>query len=194
MNARLDSQLWGASRPSSTGSRHWNPHDVNTLRLAVEAGQSDVEIAATLNRSERSIAIKRARLGLTVRTLDSVRGVKGLSTDTLATELRRRGFVCTAPPERDREFCDAIAALYDLTFDDMLAHRRRAKVAEARQIACYLLHKVLGKNYAHIGRLLNRRSDTIKHSCDIVRGKLARWPGGKTALAVAQAEQAITTG
>jgi hypothetical protein len=65
---------------------------VAELRRLVGKGDSDELIASTLKRTVRAIAVKRAKLGLTVRTLGGVSNVQSLATHTLVRELRRRGF------------------------------------------------------------------------------------------------------
>ena len=49
----------------------------------------------------------------------------------------------------------------------LLLHPSRcsADVAEARQLAMYLMHVVLGRSYAKIGRFFGRDRTTVSHAC-----------------------------
>jgi chromosomal replication initiation ATPase DnaA len=85
---------------------------------------------------------------------------------------------------------EAVAQLYGVGLAEMLEHTRVVAIAEARAIACYLVRARTGLSYPVIGELLGRHHTTVMHACRAVSGKLSRWPGGSTALAISQAEQA----
>ncbi len=87
--------------------------------------------------------------------------------------------------------CEAVARFYGFAFADLLEQDRRARAHAARSIICYLIRARLDMDYSEIGRLLGRHRTTILTMCRGVSRKLARWPGGSTALAVAQAEGAL---
>lgn len=81
---------WGAK--PGTVSRDWFKHEIDRLRAMVEGGDGDAEIAAELGRSVRAVAIKRQRLGLTVRDLAKPDRLSSYADSTLVRELRDRGF------------------------------------------------------------------------------------------------------
>lgn len=55
----------------------------------------------------------------------------------------------------------------------MLLHRSRrtADVAEARQLAMYLMHVVLQRTYEDIGRALGRERTTVSHACSMTEDR-----------------------
>lgn len=56
---------------------------------------------------------------------------------------------------------------------DRLRHRSRctADVAEARQLAMYLMHVVLQRTYEDIGRALGRERTTVSHACAVTEDR-----------------------
>jgi len=50
---------------------------------------------------------------------------------------------------------------------DQLLHRSRRKpeIAEARQLAMYLAHVVLGRTYSDVGQFFGRDRTTVAHAC-----------------------------
>ena len=54
----------------------------------------------------------------------------------------------------------------DVTVEQLFAAGRcSAIVARARQIAMYLMHVELGRNYAEVGRCFGRDRTTVSHAC-----------------------------
>lgn len=49
----------------------------------------------------------------------------------------------------------------------LLLHRSRCKpeIAEARMLAMYLVHVVLGRSYSEVGQLFGRDRTTVAHAC-----------------------------
>lgn len=50
----------------------------------------------------------------------------------------------------------------------LLPNRASASVARARQIAMYLTHVALGRNFTQIARLFGRDRTTAAHACQII--------------------------
>lgn len=190
-------------------ARPWSDADVARLRELVASGASDVLIACDLDRTERSVAIKRSKLGAVKRSLTSTRGAHLLADDTLMRELRRRGYKVTAPRKRKvntpktarilglrtkaERIIVQVARSYGLKRADLLARTDADPISEARRIACYLARKATGLSYREIGLLLDgRHHGTVLAAVRWVEQALARWPGGSTAGAVAQAEEACS--
>jgi hypothetical protein len=96
MTALTSHAPWGAT--PGLALRPWTPAEMSTLRDAFDAGiETDEQIGARLNRSARAVAIKRHKLGLTIRDLPKGRSARDLADDTLVRELRSRGYTVTAP-------------------------------------------------------------------------------------------------
>jgi chromosomal replication initiator protein len=97
------------------------------------------------------------------------------------------------PPRRlsARRICNAVARLFGLTFKALRSRCRDVKHCEARHLACYLVRKLTGMSYPQIGRALRRDHSTVMFACRSVSAKMASDPGGRTAIAVAQAEGAL---
>lgn len=77
-------------------SKKWSKDDVTRLRHYWQAGRSDKDIATRLGRTDRAVALKRSRLGLTVRKFRR-------TPDELARLLERAEIGrLTALGERDR--------------------------------------------------------------------------------------------
>ena len=57
--------------------------------------------------------------------------------------------------------------------DSLLRHRSRctADVAEARQLAMYLMHVVLQRTYEDIGRALGRERTTVSYACAVTEDR-----------------------
>lgn len=64
-----DEEPWGAAR--GTRGTLWSERDVKDLRKYVHLGYTDSDIGKKIGRSPRSVAVKRQRLGLVIRKLDS---------------------------------------------------------------------------------------------------------------------------
>jgi len=61
---------------------------------------------------------------------------------------------------------EAIAGVFKVPVDEMRAPTRRAApVAEARQIAMYLMHVVFGMSLSAVGRHFGRDRTTAAHAC-----------------------------
>jgi chromosomal replication initiation ATPase DnaA len=98
----------------------------------------------------------------------------------------------TRDRDRARDIFERVAARFGFTFADLRSHNIARAVVEARRIACYLVRRITGLGFVTIGPLLERSGATISHACRVVARKLRKWPGGSTALAIAQAEGALT--
>lgn len=50
---------------------------------------------------------------------------------------------------------------------ELLLHHSRCKpgIAEARMLAMYLVHVVLGRNYSQVGQFFSRDRTTVAHAC-----------------------------
>ncbi|MGV8996360.1 MAG: helix-turn-helix domain-containing protein [Parvibaculaceae bacterium] len=61
---------------------------------------------------------------------------------------------------------EAIAGVFKVSVSEMRAPTRRtAPVAEARQIAMYLMHVVYGMSLSSVGRHFGRDRTTAAHAC-----------------------------
>lgn len=96
MSTLVNPPSWGA-KPGQT-SRPWTLTEQLRLHALVQRGVPDGKIAKEFNRTPRAVAIKRHKMGLTVRTFEGRSGVKRYSDDSLVRELRRRGYTVSAPP------------------------------------------------------------------------------------------------
>jgi chromosomal replication initiator protein len=90
-----------------------------------------------------------------------------------------------------RRICNAVARYYGLAFRDLRARTRVALFAEARRVACYLLRTLTNLSFPQIGLYLRRDHSTVISACRSVARRLARWPDGPTADAVAVARMAL---
>jgi chromosomal replication initiator protein len=62
---------------------------------------------------------------------------------------------------------DAVASNFNLTPEDLIGRRRDKEVAQARQVAMYLLKKQNNCSLAEIGSILGGRSpSTVSHACE----------------------------
>lgn len=62
---------------------------------------------------------------------------------------------------------DTIASSFHLTTEDLIGHRRDREVAQARQVAMYLLKKQNNCSLAEIGTILGGRNpSTVSHACE----------------------------
>lgn len=52
----------------------------------------------------------------------------------------------------------------------VLLHRQRCRrpVAPARQLAMYLMHVILQRDYAEVGRFFGRDRTTVSHACAVI--------------------------
>lgn len=181
----------------------WTDAELAHLRRAYDTNRSDEATARELGRSVHSVAIKRSKLGLTNRKLPR-RGVEDLADHTLMRELRRRGFVVStrAPSSSARRagqlepealsIFSKVARHYGLDLADMKSYSRDEHIANARNVAFYLVRRRLGMSYPEIGAVIGRHHTTIMSGVLRVEQALARWPGGAVAVAVARAEEACS--
>jgi hypothetical protein len=105
-----------------------------------------------------------------------------------------RANLAAAKLEQATAILERVAAFYGFTVTQLRAQDLSVRLIEARHIACYLIRKSTGLPYHEIGPLFERTGSAISHACREVSRKLARWPGGSTALAIAQAESACMRG
>ena len=56
---------------------------------------------------------------------------------------------------------------------ELFFHRSRCKsqIADARQLAMYLLHVVVGKSMSEVGRFFGRDRTTVSHACTIIEDR-----------------------
>ncbi|SFZ85899.1 dnaA protein helix-turn-helix [Devosia enhydra] len=65
-----------------------------------------------------------------------------------------------------------VASERDMSLTVLLqGSRGTAPVAEARQLAMYLVHVILGRSYTEIGRLFGRDRTTVAHACAIIEDR-----------------------
>ena len=83
-------------------------------------------------------------------------------------------------PERIRQVvCD----YYNISVDDIMAERRDKRVAVPRQVAMYLMRKLLGIPNQQIGDYFGgKHYSTVIHACELVEKKIASDPAFKTAI------------
>lgn len=61
---------------------------------------------------------------------------------------------------------DVVSAARGVTRAEVLSRRRCShQVAQARQLAMYLVHTLLGRTYFDVGRLFGRDRTTVSHAC-----------------------------
>lgn len=100
--------------------------------------------------------------GLAPRT-DPARGRPG----------RRRSAV--PPPKRRAELeltLATVARAWNVSLRELQAPtRRRAPVAEARQVAMYLTHVIFGISLSEVGRLYGRDRTTASHACQRIEDR-----------------------
>jgi len=85
--------------------------------------------------------------------------------------------------ERAQVILERVAEFYGYALVLMREPNQSRQLSEARHIACYLIRKLTGLTYREIGPLFDRTHQAISHACREVSRKLARWPGGSTAIA-----------
>jgi chromosomal replication initiation ATPase DnaA len=80
--------------------------------------------------------------------------------------LARRG---SGPLRRDPQaarLIDLVGAARGVTREEILSHRRCSnEIASARQLAMYLVHTLLGRQYKDVGVLFDRDRTTVSHAC-----------------------------
>ncbi len=71
--------------------------------------------------------------------------------------------------ERDRRaarIVDLVARVHGVTREELLSRRRcSTEVTVARQLAMYLVHTLLQRNYKEVGVLFGRDRTTVSHAC-----------------------------
>jgi hypothetical protein len=72
-----------------------------------------------------------------------------------------------------RDIINTVATYYGLSVADLSAQSRADHLVRARHVACYLAHKLTGKPYAQIGRMLgNRDHSTIRYAVEKITADL----------------------
>ncbi|HEY5221197.1 MAG TPA: helix-turn-helix domain-containing protein [Candidatus Paceibacterota bacterium] len=62
------------------------------------------------------------------------------------------------------DILEEVAAAYNVSVDDMLAKNRTKEIAEARQLAAYILRELNDLSYPAIGKIMGRDHTTMIHS------------------------------
>jgi chromosomal replication initiation ATPase DnaA len=105
-----------------------------------------------------------------------------------------RAKLAAAKLEQATVILERLAEFFGYSVVAMQSPNMTVRLRDARHIACYLIRKSTGLPYHEIGPLFERTGSAISHACREVSRKLARWPGGSTAIAIAQAEAACMRG
>lgn len=72
-----------------------------------------------------------------------------------------------------------VAQFYRINSQSIFGKERTKKLAEARQVVCFLAHQELGESYAKIGREINRDHTTVIHSYRAINQKIKDEKGFK---------------
>jgi chromosomal replication initiator protein len=75
-----------------------------------------------------------------------------------------------ALPKRQERVLGAVMRHYDLTWEQMTTKSRKRKVLVPRQVAMYLLHKILGMGCRDIGNLFHMDHTSAIHTFRLVQG------------------------
>jgi len=88
--------------------KRWTERDVIALRRMFDQGRKDDEIAFALGRGQRSVAVKRYKLGLChgQRRTRGDGALSDYSDDSLVDELNRRGYTCLREVRALRDYSD----------------------------------------------------------------------------------------
>jgi len=71
--------------------------------------------------------------------------------------------------QRGWRLAEMVAQWRRVSLTEMLGRDRgEADVAQARQIAMYLMHVSYGRHYAEVGRFFGRDRTTVSHACALV--------------------------
>ena len=99
------------------------------------------------------------------------------------TELASKALVDIASPTSGSTntlkpvLIDTVASSFNLTTDDLIGRRRDKEVAQARQVAMYLLKKQNNCSLAEIGAILGGRNpSTVSHACDKIASDIQASP------------------
>ena len=90
----------------------------------------------------------------------------------LSRKLAPRAVVVLPSDEMPVIIVSVVLAAFDLTNQRLTGRRRTREVAWARQVACYLLHRLTKLSTTCIGRTLNREHTTILHSVALVESRM----------------------
>jgi len=62
-----------------------------------------------------------------------------------------------------------VARAHEVTVAELFYHSRsRAPIAASRQLAMYLMHVVLGRNFTQVGRFFGRDRTTVSYACRVM--------------------------
>ncbi len=111
-------------------------------------------IKANIRQIEGILKKIQAYIELEVDSSVSMELVERISKDVIRSEK-------SYAPEY---IVEKIAAYYNLTVEDILGKGKTKNIANARQIAIYLMRKLTGLTLAEIGSALNRDHSTVLHS------------------------------
>lgn len=79
--------------------------------------------------------------------------------------LPRRAVGPLARDRRAARIVDLVGAAFGVTRAEMLSRRRCVDQVQARQLAMYLVHTLLSRNYEEVGVLFDRDRTTVSHAC-----------------------------
>lgn len=91
----------------------------------------------------------------------------------LSRKLAPRAVVVLPSDEMPVIIVSVVLAAFDLTNQRLTGRRRTREVAWARQVACYLLHRLTKLSTTCIGRTLNREHTTVIHAINLVERRIA---------------------
>src|SRR6202453_363740 len=72
-------------------------------------------------------------------------------------------------PKRQERILQTVMHHYDVSWEDMIARCRKRKVLVPRQVAMYLLHKMLGMGCVDVGNLFNMDHTTDIHTFALIQ-------------------------
>lgn len=91
----------------------------------------------------------------------------------LSRKLAPRAVVVLPSDEMPVIIVSVVLVAFDLTNQRLTGRRRTREVAWARQVACYLLHRLTKLSTTCIGRTLNREHTTVIHAINLVERRIA---------------------
>lgn len=72
----------------------------------------------------------------------------------------------------DKQILKAVSDFYNISPEDLLAHKRKKEIVEPRQIAIYLLREILDLSYPYIGEKLGRDHTTAIHAYEKISNQI----------------------
>lgn len=122
--------------------------------------------ALAVTAPNRSTAAGKDRIeqilnGLTIEQLRDLTITLALFTDTAALI----GQSLSDPLEPVELAIRATANRFGVTPDEMQSDDRRRELAEARQVAAYIAHRLFGISSPDVGKMLHRDHSTVLYSC-----------------------------